>query len=283
MKSVLRELQSMNAVGAGQVANLSVPTGGPTYKAFYFEYLHTASTKANEAKFGTDIETVKVKINGDALWDITGQELLDINNYYGYSMVDGYFPLFFARPEFLNPAEEDNFSLGTLGGQKVSVEVKIASGATAPELKMYSVLAYGQQRNLGQLIRVRGTSYGTSISAGEFEIHDLPVKGPEPGRGVKAIHVKSGNVGSHEILLNGQTISESTAELQGLFQDHEAFQTVSRNPVANYHHIDFTGNRYSGIVPMTNVADFRMKLNFTGAEASGVRILHEEVIGQRDR
>nr|BDD44507.1 hypothetical protein 7 [Moraxellaceae bacterium] len=289
MRKITRELQSFNAVGAGQVANLSIPTDGPTYRGLILEHKHdpgaAPGTLCAEADFGSNVDRFKLKLDGEPLWDISGQELVDLNNYYGIPMVAGYFPVPFIRPEFLDVAEENRFAIGTKGVRNFTCEVTLNSGVTSPELRAFASLQWagGQaaMRPLGQVIRVRSTSYGAQAAAGTREIHDLPVVGPEQGRGLRALHIKAANIASHEVLLNDAKIDEGPEELNNLLADFEAFQTVSRTPQTGYYHMDFTGNRYSGIVPTQNARDFRLKLEFDGANAA-FPIIHEEVIGVPD-
>lgn len=279
MQYFQRALPSFSAVGAGQTANISVPTGGYTYAFWLLKYVANGSD-ADEATFGADITNIKIKLDGEVLIDLSGQDLLDLNNYYGYEMANGYFPIMFVRPEFLDPIEEARFALGTLGLGQVTMEVKIDSGATAPELSMTANILSGQSRGPGQLIRIRKTAYGNQAASGTREIDNLPVTGPETGRGLKALHIGSGNIDSHEVLLNNQTIHEATAEELALTTNIYSFKSGGRNPVSGKYHIDFTGDRYSGIIPTQN-ADIRAKLEFNSADAA-FEIIHEEVIGQRD-
>lgn len=284
MDGILRKFQSFNGVGAAQVANVSVPIGGPTYGAFYLSHKHTASTLATTTEFATNVEQIKINLDGDRLIDMTGAQLIKLNDYYGYPQVTGYVPIMFARPEFLDPTEVRRFALGTLGVGSLTAEVKIKSGVTAPELEMWGQVLAGAPRPAGQLIRIRSTAQSAQAASGVREIHDLPVTDPnrnDPGRGLKALHIESGNIDEHDIELNGQTITEATKTLSDLVADHGAFQTVSRTPQTDVYSVDFAGNRYSGMVPMSGVQDFRLKLTFSGAESS-FNVMAEEVIGAAD-
>jgi len=284
MEGILREFQSFNGVGAGQTANINLVAGGPVYSAFIIKYSHTASTLATKAIFSTDIENIKIKLGGEVLWNISGANLVFLNDYYGYPMVDGYFPIMFARPEFLDALEQRRFALGTAGVRSLTVEIKVKAGTVAPELSMFGELYFGQQRPPGQLIRVRSTAQSAQAAGGVREIHDLPLVDPyrnDPGRGLKALHIKSGVITDHQILLNDDIVTEGPAALVNLVADIKSFQTISRTPQAGFHHVDFTGNRYSGIVPMSGVNDFRLKLTFSGA-AAAFDLIAEEVIGTPD-
>lgn len=288
MKSILRPFASFNAVAAGAVANLSIPTGGYVYNAIVLQYKETASTPAPKATFAADIESVKVKVNGDTLIDLTGAQLVDFNDFYGYSMPNGYMPIMFRRPEFLDVASEHRFALGTKGVLSVTVEVKIKSSATAPELAAYGDVMVGVERGLGQVVRIRSNAYGAQAAAGLREIQDLPIRGlasiggyQSSERGLKALHVTSGNVDEHEIILNGLTVSEAPEALLNLWADLRAYQTVSRNPVTGYYHLDLAGNRYESIWGTSDASEFRLKLTF-GAAAAAFSVITEEVIGNRD-
>lgn len=283
MDGILREFSAFNGVGANQNANLSVPVGGPTYGGFYFEHSH-AGALATEAQFAANITSIKVKLDGDSLIDMSGAQLIKLNDYYGYPQITGYIPLLFARPEFLDPAEVKRFALGTAGVGSLTVETKVAAGVVSPELKLHGQILSGAPRPAGQLIRIRSTSQSAEAAAGIREIHDLPVTDPngrDPGRGLKAIHIESGNIDSHDIELNGATITEAPKALSDLVADVAAFQTVSRTPQTDVYSVDFAGNRYTGMVPMSGVQDFRLKLKFNAAQAS-YNVMTEEVIGAAD-
>ncbi len=287
MRTFLRELQSWNGVAASQTANLSVPAKGPAYHSWVIEYKHdpgaAPGTLAPKATFVADVENIKVKLNGEPLIDISGQDLADLNDYYGVPMVDGYFPIMFARPEYLDAREELRFALTTGDVSQLTAELRLASGALSPQLKTWANLLPRsfENRPLGKVIRIRKTAQSSQAASGIREIHDLPVIGPRSdlGRGLKALHIRSGNIADHEILINGVVLTEATKELQDLVQDIMAFQTVSRNPITNTYHVDFSGNRYSGVVPTAGASDFRLKLNFSAAEAA-FDVIHEEIVGQ---
>lgn len=285
MRDITRELPSFNAVGAGQVANLSLPVGGSTYRCIVLEFKHTASTACAIADFGTHIENIKVKVDGEPIIDISGAELVMLNQYYGIPMVAGNFIIPFTRPEFMDVLEEQRFALGTKGVRNLTLEVKIASATTAPELSAYANLQWRNgglaERPLGQILRVRSTSFGNVSAAGTVEIGNLPVVGPETGRGLRALHIGSDKIDGFEILLNDTKIREATVTLSDLMSDFEALQTVSRTPQTGYTHVDFTGNRYTGSVPTQGARELRMKLDFNATE-SAYTILHEEIIGTPD-
>lgn len=281
MRDILQKGMSFNAVGAGQTANITVPVGGPVYERFYIKHTHTAGTLADAAALAANLERVQVKIDGDALIDLSGADLLTLNNFYGIPFTAGYLVIPFVRPEFMDVREELRFAIGTADVRQLSIEVKVKAGVAAPTLDLWYTVSQGVKRNLGQRIKIMSTAFGAQAAAGLREIHDLPVVGPERGRGLKAIHIGSGNIDECEIMRQGFPIHQAEAELLNLDNDMKAFQTVSRNPQAGFHHIDFSGNRATGIVSTENVSDFRLKMTFGAAEAA-FAIITEETVGVAD-
>lgn len=290
MRSITQELQSFSGVAAGQTAVLTVPSGGPTYPVWFLEAKHdpgaAPASLMTAANFATYVENIKIKIDGEILVDISGAELNMRNGYYGYPQVDGLFPIRFSCPEFLDPLEELRFALGTQDVGSVTIQVKFASGVTAPELRMFAqvLVGPGADRPRGQLVRITGTPRPAVAAGGLVSIHDLPVTEPnsnDPNRGLKALHVSSALITEYDIKFGNNSILEGTKELLNLEADHAAYQTVSRTPQSGYTHFDFTGNRYNGILPMAGVKDFRLEFTYSGAE-SAHRIVHEEVVGAAD-
>jgi len=252
------------------------------YEAFFIKHVHgLGKTLATQTELAANIERVHVKVNGDTLIDLTGSEVLAWNAFYQIPAIDGYLVLPFSRPEFLDIREDLRYALGTLDVTQVSVEVTLAATVVAPVLTMWAKLTHGVKRPMGQLIRIRSTSYGAQASAGVIELDNLPIKGPEIGRGIKALHITAANILAHEVIRQGVPINEAEKELLNLWMDLKAFQTVSRTPQIGYYHIDFAGNRGTGIISTQNISDFRLKLTF-GAANPAFKVIVEETIGQAD-
>ena len=282
MRDVLLKLSSFNAVGPGQTANMSLPVGGPVYEAIHIRHkFGAASALATKAQIKANLTKIVVKVNGEMLIDLTGKELQELNDFYKYPFKNGYLSIPFIRPEFLNANEELRYALGTVGIRQLSIEITLAAGLINPSLDAWAQITPGVQRPMGQVIRVRSTTQSAQAAAGLREIHDLPVVGPEIGRGIKALHIQSGKITEHEILRQGTKITESTKELLTLVQNFRSYRTGGRTGQTGYYHIDFAGDRASGIVSTQDVSDFRLKLTFSGIEAA-FKVISEETIGAAD-
>jgi len=292
MKSMIIPMQGFNAVGAGQTANLSIAVGGYVYQALFLKVKHdpgaAPGTKMTAANFKILIESIKVKVNGDSLIDVSGAELLILNDFYGYPRADGVFPIIFKRPEFIDPTDEVRFALGTQNVDTVSVEVKLAAAIVGPELSMSGDVLVQVRRDLGQVVRIRGQAYGAQAAAGINRIQDLTVRGRSSfagfnstERGLKALHLTAANIADHKVILSGAVINEGEQDLLNVWADVNAFQTVSRSPQPGIYHIDFAGNRYSGIVPTDAATEFALDLNFSAANPA-FSVIAEEIIGNRD-
>ncbi len=278
----LVQMSSFQAVQPGSIANLPLPKNGPTYVGLLPQYFSgSGQTVANDAKIISDIERVSVKVNGDAQIELTGQELLELSDFYGYDRAAGVIPIHFVRPEFETPGEEDHFAWGTADVTTLSLEIKLAAAAANPRLVCHGmILRDTGKRNLGQFIRVRSTTLGAEAAAGQVEITQLPITGA--GRFLKALHVKAATVKSHELEItkgiNRSIVHEAADDLNRMSMDFQAFRTGGRTPQTGYYHIDFAGNRSDSILG-TDLDEFRLKLNLNAATPA-FKIIHEEVVGR---
>ena len=276
MARPIRKLPSFNAVAPGQVASVALPLT-QDYTAVYLDLVHgagsTAMTQANQSSL---IEYVKLMLNGQTYWNISGANLVKLNNFYGIPAETGILPLAFTRPYMRDTLAEDNFRLGTANLRTATLEVKFSDTITSPVIEGYAEIHPRGQSPLGQFVKLEDTHYSAAAAAGIREISDLPVIGP--GVGIKALHITSSAIDDVELKVNNTVFYEAEVALMKTQMDKAAFQTAGRTWQTGMTHLDFAGNRYSDIIDTTPIRDFRLRLNMSAA--SDFAVLHELVVGQ---
>ncbi len=277
----LVEQNIVSAVQAGQTANVRIDVGGPTHRAILIDYRETDSTLATDAECIADIERIEFIVDGETFWDLSAAELIMLNDYYGLPRVAGRLPLYFARPEFFSVAEEDNLAFGTLGVRAARLEVTLASGATAPELKVYTNPALGvPAQRMGQMLRV--TSRPLEDVAGATENTYTNLVDPEVGKVLKALHFNTEDISDYKFeIRNGGSkavYTEGDVGLHNLEAEMRSHKSGGYTAQTGYTHIQFAGDRHSRLLP-TNVDELRATVTFSDAK-SGLEVLREEIVGR---
>lgn len=258
------KLPDFNPVTAGNRASLRVPLGY-TYREFILKYTPDG-TAATEATMIADIEEVAIKINGKKRWSISGKTLVMINKYYGNGFTAGllYIPL--SRPWARTMAGEENLCWGTRNVENMHLEVKIASGATNPQLSADAIVT-PEQRDLGLIVEVHEIPFD-AISAGKKEIPDLP----KTNGALAAIHFNSADITNLEVQLNKTPFIENDTDL-GAYQDWLK-RTAGREIQTGYVHIDALAlNRIDDAWALSGLQEFRV--NPTVSQAGSIPIIME--------
>lgn len=299
MATFRKELDGFNSVGAGRRANLRLDVGndngGPTYSAIYLELKHdpgaAPGTLMTQALMPTHIDEINLVVsrkvgNGSnqrkRISIIDNMLPADMQSIYadlGFPLIDGYFPIFFRRPEFsIEELEEDHFELGTMDVVSAVLEVKFNTGVTDPEIVAFAELRAGPPRPMGQVITYASETYEAQAAAGTRRLKHLDVIGM---KGLKALHVTTDAIDDYEVEINNNPYRDPIPPaLDEYIDDLAAFNTGGRVPQAGWTHIDFAGNRYSEILDMTVVNSFALDLSFNAANPE-FRVIREEVQGER--
>jgi hypothetical protein len=234
-------LPSFSNVSAGATATVNCPVG-LTYEAIILKYGGTTFDP-------THMERIEVKVNGKSLWDITGSQLVTINKFYDKADNAGYLTLWFARPWMATVFESRLTALGTADVSTLSVHVKIASGAVAPELEAHAIQSGAQPLGLVAKLRQFPRSFSTT---GQQEIDSLPRGGARVG----AIHLFKSDVSDIEMEVNGIKVYDFDKGLA------EEFQTQSgRVPqTATATHVDFLlDGDMKHALQLAGVQDWRLR------------------------
>jgi len=283
MPIITQKLPSFNAIAPGSTASLKVPTT-VTYAAIDIQITHDVAatpTLMSLADMKTKIARVRLMIDGHAMWNITGKNLVELNAFYNQNAVDGsgILSLVFAQGYLDNPANEDALALGTASKadgkpiQNVTIEVELASDIVAPKLEATATAYTGANMPLGQFIQLEDTHY-SATGVGKFEISDLPVVGANIG--LKALHFTTDKISHIEIKGNNNILHEFNQQVNAAVLKRRTGRTVGRTAQAGFTHVDVGGNRLGDVIRTDVFRDFRLKLDMT--EATAFTILHELVV-----
>jgi hypothetical protein len=258
MDRFLKPLPSFNAVAAGATATLNVPTG-PIYREIRLDYQRGGAV-ATPAQIDTDLDMIRVLINGVVRQELTGTELGVLQQYYGLTRRNADVPLFFGRPWMRTPLGEDAIQLGTGNVDTVSLEIAIDAAAVTPVLEGHGFVE-PRRADLGAIIEVHRFSF-TTAAAGTFEISTLPRR----NGALCALHLNSAAITGAAVKLNDIEFSTSALRvLSSILFDQ------GRVPQANWVHFEpmLTG-RIDDVWALANLQDFRVLVTVSGATTVNV-------------
>lgn len=233
-------LPSFSNVAEGSVATCNCPVG-LTYEQIVLKYGGTTFDPANMVK-------IEVKVNGKAIIDMTGDQLVSLNKYYGVPDSTGYVTLWFARPWMATVFESRLTSLGTSDVSTLSVHVTI-SGATSPTLEAHAVQNAAQPLGLIAKIKQFPRAFSTT---GQQEIDSLP-KG---GARIAAFHLFKSDVSDVEVDVNGVRVYDLS---KGVGSELESrYGRTPQDSAAT--HVDFLlDNDINNALALSGVQDFRIR------------------------
>ncbi len=256
MLNFYNKLPDFYPVGASQRASCRVPTG-PTYRSFVLNY-SANGVAGTKALFTSDIEEVVVKVNGTPRIEISGEDLVMLNDYYGIEFVAGQLVVPLSR-EWLRTIEgEENLAWGTKNVSNIFIEVKFAAGANNPALSADAWVT-PESRDLGLIVEIHNFSY-EAAGAGKKEIADLP----KENGAIVALHTKNSDITATEVKINKIPFVEGDTDLA-------SYQTslkriAKRAPVTGYVHIDaFVNNRIDDAWPVKGAQEFRVNPTVSAA------------------
>lgn len=258
-----RKLPDFNPVAAGARASILIPRG-PTYEDITLRYAESG-TAANEATMKAGIEEVVLKVNGIERFSMTGKHLVDINKFYGLGYNAGELVIPLARPWMKTKEAIDNLAWGTRNMDSFMLEVKLASGATAPTLSA-DAWVIPESRDLGAIIEVHEISAASSTT-GKFEISTLP-----KGNGdMVAIHLDNANITALEAKINGVPFIDNDTDLDAYHNSLTRRSDGKRTAQTGYVHVDAQHrNRLGDTWPLAQVEQFNINPSLSSAGAVGI-------------
>lgn len=235
---VITPMNAFSAVGAGERANVRLPTGdGLGYARLLFQ--------SNLAP--AEIGRLTVTLNTTVLIDMTGGELVMRRKYFGLpdKSAAGLFELDLRAPVGTYHTREgrDATSIVTENGDVLSIEVAIAAGAATPTLKGYAVTFAAAQRVRGGTVALRRRTSMTikrqsfqTVATGEVENSAMPL-GPR----IQRVHIGggSGAIDHLKIERNSQVMFDSPKAINDAL-----LEQAGRAPQGNYFHYDPTQEGY---------------------------------------
>lgn len=137
MQLVVKPLNSFNGVATDSKASMSLPVG-PTYHEIH---LNTTLTAAQ-------IRTVSVVVNGDTIIQVSGADLVMMEQYKGNHVEPGVFVIPFTNPNAKNQNGSMFGGLVTLQGENITLEVEIGTVAGAITLDALAFQSAAQARRV---------------------------------------------------------------------------------------------------------------------------------------
>lgn len=258
-------LPTPQGIGAGQTATLNLPLG-PTYDRIDIEMKTGAGagTDVATADWASNIEDIRLVVNGRTQIEISAADLVKMNQFYGLTPVAGVLSLHLNAPWARTIGGEDLGGYGTAGGMaSFTLEIDLKPGITINKLRCRYV--QGDTKPYGPHTTIRRLAKSFA-AVGLDEVADIP-------RGVYnllGLHITDGNIGHVEVEAEG-TVQHDTEAKSRLNQ----YAITGRTKQTDMTHIDFVPqNRIafvngSGAIqaeafPMA-LQDFRLKLDFTSA------------------
>lgn len=133
-----RKITAINGVAAGGVATVQLPLAA-RIKDVFLRY----KANANQTTMEADITAVKLVLNGQPRRAPSAAQIFLIEKHEGRAVKAGHIPVRFRNPAAseANPQDlswEDKTSLNTFRLASATLEISIASGATAPTLEVFA-------------------------------------------------------------------------------------------------------------------------------------------------
>lgn len=271
-------LPNFQNVAAGSTATLQVPVG-VTYHKIVLTYRdnNTDELKTIE-QVNTDLEKVRLKVNGEVKRDLTAESMASIYEQKGskYAQRAGKVPFYFSEPWRENIAEILTPALGTYDLRAnqgtVSIEVKIHKDAVAPKLEAHAIIT-----NDNRLME-RFTQYVEwelpVTAAGKVSKQDFPRIGELVAYHVFAdkmthlgIKVESADVLDNDIavdVIEEENLANGGVSIAGLTSYHfDRENRLGNNLKLEYYDLG-TKQKF----PL--VSDFRVDHTFSGAETARI-------------
>lgn len=218
-------LTGIEGVAAGSIATINAPINRRYHQLNLF---YTESAVA--ASVLTGLEWVRLTVNGVLMRNLTPAQALAIVNLNSkkwtnadFTPATGELPLYFSEPWRASVIGEEATSwpiYSDLGAQTFTIQIKIASGVTAPGLKCLASFDYGRNVNDGvQFVTpIKQLPYAYNVPVGIFDITTLPINYP-----IQRIHLfpSAGGVAYVEVYRDSEKVLEATrAENQRMLAGH---------------------------------------------------------------
>lgn len=214
-------LSNISNASAGNKAQIICPVGD-TYDQVVLAYTGTAVARA-------DLTNIKVLASGEEIqFYVNGDELDEINDYYGRADSAGYLTLHFNRREMKGLSDERIYGLGTADQKSLVVEIDIDPTAPA-DFGLTADALVSAPQPLGVFCRVKKFNFNSNV-AGDLDITTLTT-GPR----MMAIHLVKADISKVLVKADEVTIFDTTKVKSQVVQ-----KNYGRTPqTATMTHVDF--------------------------------------------
>lgn len=202
-------------VAAGSTANIDLEPVG-TYSEIRIHYTTgSTATLANAATVIADFAAVRVRLDGTAQWDLTGEQLLAMNALRGITFQDGVIPLYFAESPFRKLEQGADYrAWGMEGVSQFDIEIELASGASVPAITCYAVRD-PISRPTGEIRKFKRGNVQVA-GTGEVTVNTFPRNDRYAG-----IHCKSTNISRFQTkVADVEHLRATPAALHAEMADH---------------------------------------------------------------
>jgi len=218
MSREFRELPNLSNVVAGSKASLLVPLGY-TYDVIKLEYAGVTLAQ---------IQDIEVRIGSKPFQKFKdGDQLNDINKYYGRNVEAGVLTFWFIRPEFDNVDTRRMTAIGTADIRSFDIQFKINEGADAPVISAYAVRS--NNTPLGMITKIKDFPT-SSATSGVQEIDNFPRQGR-----IAAIHSFKADITKTEVMVNSNPFNEFGKTIaSGLQKDHKRVPNDAKHTTVDF-------------------------------------------------
>lgn len=233
---------------------------------------------ATVAQAKSELNDIRVKVNGETFVEATPTFLFDLQKFYGDCVGAGnvatIIPIEWELPHLPSDAERTVYALGMADVSSYVVEVDCGTLTNVTGIEVFSEVT-PIRRRLGQHRRINRFPQNYTVT-GIQEIVTLPKEGNDVG--YLALHIAKGATGVLTIVtckVGGLDI----VDRQPIALNQVLLNKQRRTPQTGYEHIDFARSRdLGGLLPMANVQDFRQNITWTTAP-NAYNIYTERVFG----
>lgn len=254
------QLPSFTTVAAGADTSLTLPVGGNTYEKILLEY--SGVTLAQ-------MQNIEVRLNGDPIqhWK-DGQQLEDVNDFYGRPKTAGFLTLWAIRPELTNISQRRLTAWGTQNVQTLSIHIDIDAAAAAPALKAHGIISAPRPMQL--VTKVKQYPHNSAVS-GKVDIDNIP-RGPR----IMAMHFFKADITALELSLDENKFYDATKTLSEAIQKENG-----RTPItAKATHLDFMGDNDQGNALITaHARDLRFRPTLGSSGSTDIVVEYLDRVG----
>lgn len=276
----MKKYANMSGVATGALATMDMPVGG-THYAYFLRCLNSSDAEVTVAQMKSELDEIRVLIDGETAMDVTSTFLLELQQYYYASRdaanVDGIIPIYWSR-DFLpsvigsNVAalQGDVFALGNRNINNITIEVKCGTLTNIAKIEVFAQRV-DAPTDLGQFVRVQKypQNYGTT---GTNVVDNIPA---EPRTAHLAYHVKhaTGVLDDALLIVNGTDRLRLPASLNQVISEKSG-----RDPQSGITTVAFDlQNNLGGFLPMAGVQDLRLELAWSSAAPNNFDIFREAI------